>query len=97
MWEISSDRSGGFVAKKDREDGWRTLAYFTSHNAEVVDQLLNRIAALEAKLAEYEQAPTVATVVSDSNRDDYWYTLDAGKLPPIGTELIARPTRKDGE
>ncbi len=58
------------------------------------DELERERDELRARLAEYEQAPTVATVVSDSNRDDYWYTLDAGKLPQIGTELIARPTRK---
>lgn len=41
---------------------------------------------LRAKLAEYEQAPTVAVVKGGYPFSD--------NPPPVGTELIARPTRK---
>lgn len=50
------------------------------------------IAKLRAKLAEYERAPTVATVVDVGgfkalNGDGLRYA----NLPPIGSELILRP------
>lgn len=51
------------------------------------------IRQLRAQLDEYEQAPTVATV-GHHYADTYRIF---GTPPPIGTELIARPTRKDGE
>lgn len=53
---------------------------------------------LRAQLDEYERAPTVATVRFDYDmfvNDRHWDYLDYDDpLPPVGTELIARPARK---
>lgn len=51
---------------------------------------------LRANLAEYEQAPTVAVVEGKYGLNLAYRYPFSDKPPPIGTELIARPTRKDG-
>jgi hypothetical protein len=61
---------------------------------------------LRARLDEYERARTVATVVQAPGPYELRelqvkrcisHLNDSCFLPPIGTELIARPARKDGE
>lgn len=52
---------------------------------------------LRAKLAEIYAAPTVAVVKGEYGLDLTYRYPFSDKPPPVGTELIARPTRKDGE
>lgn len=52
---------------------------------------------LRAKLAEYERAPTVARVIFENHAREVCNAISREHLPPVGTDLIARPTRKDGE
>ena len=67
----------------------------------IIDDLGNRLNVisgvrneLRAKLAEYEQAPTVAVVEGKYGLNLAYRYPFSDKPPPIGTELIARPTRK---
>lgn len=55
------------------------------------------IRQLRARLDEYEQAPTVARVIFETHAREVCNAIPREHLPPAGTELIARPTRKDGE
>lgn len=70
-----------------------------------IDDLGNRLNVisgvrneLRAKLAEYEQAPMVAIVAADYFDEGAWNYVSQEcaewDLPPVGTVLIARPTRK---
>lgn len=52
---------------------------------------------LRAKLAEIYAAPTVAVVKGEYGLDLTYRYPFSDKPPPVGTELIARLTRKDGE
>ena len=50
---------------------------------------------LRAQLDEYERAPTVAKTHGEyGDRIMYLYPF-SDKYPPVGTELIARPARKE--
>lgn len=53
-----------------------------------------RMADLRAKLKEYEDAPTIASVIANYNDESAWNQIVQecyeSELPPVGTELIAR-------
>lgn len=55
--------------------------------------LFVRLQKAEAQLAEYVDAPTVATVIAHTDEGGMWPALEYADedLPPIGTGLIARP------
>ena len=56
----------------------------------------DEIGKLRSQIAEYENAPVVATVIAHIDQGEMWPALDYEDedLPPIGTELIARKVKK---
>lgn len=65
--------------------------------SEELDDLIKTdetIRQLRARLDEYEQAPTVARVIFENHAREVCNAIPREHLPPAGTELIARPTRK---
>lgn len=53
--------------------------------------------SLRAKLTKYEQAPTIGVIRDVGSRPYCDWKVSQATLPKSGAEIIARPTRKDGE
>ena len=84
-FEIVAKLRADLAAVVAERDEWKECAM---SNLDERDQL-------RARLAEYENAPTVAVVWFARNKDGVACSgLDYTDLPPIGTELIARKVKK---
>lgn len=92
-WERLHDELYAEIASEHRRDEYGE----TETAAECVKRVIRERDELCAKIEEYEQAPTVATVfggIRGSSWEPYIRESEDVDLPPPGTELIARPARK---
>lgn len=72
-----------------------SAAYVLMDKADgIIAEREETIRQLRAQLDEYEQAPTVARVIFENHAREVCNAIPREHLPPVGTELIARPTRK---
>lgn len=92
-WERLHDELYAEIASEHRRDEYGE----TETAAECVRRIIRERDELRAQLDEYEQAPTVARVIFEDHAREVCNAIPREHLPPVGTELIARPTRKDGE
>ena len=92
-WERLHDELYAEIASEHRRDEYGE----TETAAECVRRIIRERDELRAQLDEYEQAPTVARVIFEDHAREVCNAIQREHLPPVGTELIARPTRKDGE
>lgn len=82
-------KSGAVKAIHDL--GADEIAPHWTWQAVAIRQLIAERDQLRTRLAEIEKAPTVA-VIKDEDRPHIYRVADSREdLPPVGTELIARP------
>jgi hypothetical protein len=89
-WTWHAELVRQLIAERDE------LQQLLADGASLNIALINERDQLRARLAEYELAPTVATVciVPSTQRIYVGADLEQYDLPPVGTKLIARPEAK---